>query len=289
MGYIGNQTSNSFTSMDKQSIPGNGTTGPYTLTHAVANEQEIEVFVNNVRQEPGVAYTVSGNAITMTGNVAASDDFYVVFQGKAIQTTVPGDDTITTAMLKDGVVGTTQISDDAVTTAKIADNAVTAAQIASSVAFGITEVDQYRITQDFALADGAIVNNYWARIAGDGFEKIGTGVSESAGVFTVPSTGYWLVYITWSGKRTNAATDSMGMSLEYTSNNSSYSPAIEVLQGGSQNHRTSGSGMHLFKVTDTSNQKFRCAMSTVAGSGTELFGSADRIKTGITFIKIKDV
>lgn len=109
MGYIGNQTSNSFTSMDKQSITGNGTTGPYTLTHAVANEQEIEVFVNNVRQEPGVAYTVSGNAMTMTGNVAASDDFYVVFQGKAIQTVVPGDDTITTAMLKDGIITSAKV------------------------------------------------------------------------------------------------------------------------------------------------------------------------------------
>jgi hypothetical protein len=87
MGYIGNQTSNSYTSLDKQTITGNGGAS-YTLDHAVANEQEIEVFVNNVRQEPSVAYTVSGTALTMTGNVAASDDFYVVFQGKAIQTTV---------------------------------------------------------------------------------------------------------------------------------------------------------------------------------------------------------
>jgi len=86
MGYIGNQTSNSYTSLDKQTITGNGGAS-YTLDHAVANEQEIEVFVNNVRQEPSVAYTVSGTALTMTGNVESSDDFYVVFQGKAIQTT----------------------------------------------------------------------------------------------------------------------------------------------------------------------------------------------------------
>ena len=86
MGYIGNQTSNSYTSLDKQTITGDGGAS-YTLDHAVANEQEIEVFVNNVRQEPSVAYTVSGTALTMTGNVESSDDFYVVFQGKAIQTT----------------------------------------------------------------------------------------------------------------------------------------------------------------------------------------------------------
>jgi hypothetical protein len=103
MGYIGNQTSNSYTSITKQTITGNGGAS-YTLDHAVANVNEIEVFVNNVRQEPAVAYTVSGTALTMTGNVASTDDFYVVFQGKAIQTTVPPDDSVTTARINDGAV-----------------------------------------------------------------------------------------------------------------------------------------------------------------------------------------
>ena len=111
MAYIGNQTSNSYSSMDKQSITGDGGTG-YTLTHAVANAQEIEVFVNNVRQEPGVAYTVSGTTLTMTGNVASTDDFYVVYQGKALQTVTPPDLSVTTA----------KIADDAVTSAKLDTN-----------------------------------------------------------------------------------------------------------------------------------------------------------------------
>ena len=118
MGYIGNQTSNSYTSITKQTITGNGGAS-YTLDHAVANVNEIEVFVNNVRQEPAVAYTVSGTALTMTGNVAASDDFYVVFQGKAVQTVVPPDDSVTTARINDGAVTTDKIADDAVTAAKV--------------------------------------------------------------------------------------------------------------------------------------------------------------------------
>jgi len=84
MAYLGNTPAARFTSMDKQTITGDGGTG-YTLDHAVGSEQEIEVFVNNVRQEPSVAYTVVGTALTMTGNVASTDDFYVVFQGKAQQ------------------------------------------------------------------------------------------------------------------------------------------------------------------------------------------------------------
>ena len=103
MGYVGNQTTNSYTSMDKQTITGDGGTS-YTLDHAVANVNEIEVFVNNVRQEPSVAYTVAGTALTMTGNVASSDDFYVVFQGKAIQTVVPPDGSVSTAKLASGAV-----------------------------------------------------------------------------------------------------------------------------------------------------------------------------------------
>ena len=84
MSYLGNTPASRFTSMDKQTITGDGGTG-YTLDYAVGSEQEIEVFVNNVRQEPSVAYTVAGTALTMTGNVASTDDFYVVFQGKAQQ------------------------------------------------------------------------------------------------------------------------------------------------------------------------------------------------------------
>jgi len=104
MGYIGNQTSNSYTSLDKQTITGNGGTN-YTLTHAVANNNEIEVFVNNVRQEPAVAYSVSGTALTMTGNILSTDDFYVVYQGKAIQTVVPPTGSVTSAMLAAGAAG----------------------------------------------------------------------------------------------------------------------------------------------------------------------------------------
>ena len=107
MGYVGNQTTNSFSSFDKQDLT--GVTGSpakrgFTLSHAVANAQEIEVFVNNVRQEPGEAYTVSGTGLTMTGDVETTDDFYVVFQGKALQTTVPPDDSVTTARINDGAV-----------------------------------------------------------------------------------------------------------------------------------------------------------------------------------------
>tara|TARA_R100000734_G_scaffold15076_1_gene11236 strand:+ start:451 stop:1359 length:909 start_codon:yes stop_codon:yes gene_type:complete len=89
MAYIGNIPATQFASLDYQDLT--GVTGSpskrgFTLDNTVGSANDIEVFVNNVRQEPGVAYTVSGTTLTMTGDVETTDDFYVVFQGKSIGT-----------------------------------------------------------------------------------------------------------------------------------------------------------------------------------------------------------
>ena len=105
MPYIGNQASSNFSSIEMQTLTGNGGTS-YTLSKNVANQNEIEVYVNNVRQEPGVAYTANNNALTMTGNVVSSDGFYVIYQGKAVQTTVPPDGSVGTAQLAPGTIPT---------------------------------------------------------------------------------------------------------------------------------------------------------------------------------------
>ena len=113
MGYIGNQANSNFSSISKQAITGNGGAN-YTLTTPVANANELEIFVNNVRQDPGIAYTVNGTALSMTGNVASSDDFYVVYQGKAVQTTIPPAGSVSSVSLANNisfptsVVATTQ-------------------------------------------------------------------------------------------------------------------------------------------------------------------------------------
>jgi len=86
MPYIGNIPATQFASLTYQDLTGgSGTT--FTLDSPVGSAQDIEVFVNNVRQEPGVAYNITGSTgLTMTGSIASTDDFYVVFQGKSIGT-----------------------------------------------------------------------------------------------------------------------------------------------------------------------------------------------------------
>ena len=85
MAYIGNKPADTFHSTAKQSFTPDSSTTAFTLNHSVSNENEIELFINNVRQEPGTgkAYTAAGTTLTMNGTPQTGDDMYVIFQGKA--------------------------------------------------------------------------------------------------------------------------------------------------------------------------------------------------------------
>ena len=108
MPFIGNQPALSYTSFAKQDFTTSATTS-YTLDNPVADENEIALFINFVRQEPTTAYTASGTSLTLTSATSASDDMYCVFLGKAVQTVTP----------PAGSVGTSQLVDSSVSLAKL--------------------------------------------------------------------------------------------------------------------------------------------------------------------------
>ncbi len=104
MSYIGNQPAESYSAFQKQDFTTSATTS-YTLDHPVANQNEIALFINFVRQEPTTAYTASGTSLTLTSATSATDDMYCVFLGKAVQTVNP----------PSGSVGSSQVSADLIT------------------------------------------------------------------------------------------------------------------------------------------------------------------------------
>ena len=105
MPYIGNQPAEQFTSFATQTFSVSATTS-YTLDHAVTNENEIALFVNNVRQQPGSgkAYTASGTTLTLSAATASTDTMYCVFLGRALQTVTPATNSITAAMVGNDLI-----------------------------------------------------------------------------------------------------------------------------------------------------------------------------------------
>ena len=85
MAYIGNKPADTFHTTVKQVFTPDSSTTSFTLNQSVAGENEIELFINNVRQEPGTgkAYTASGTTLTINGTPQTGDDMYCIFQGKA--------------------------------------------------------------------------------------------------------------------------------------------------------------------------------------------------------------
>ena len=80
MAYIGIKPAESFTSFATQTFSTSATSS-YTLDHAVTNENELALFINNVRQQPGSgkAYTATGTALTLSANTASTDTMYAIF------------------------------------------------------------------------------------------------------------------------------------------------------------------------------------------------------------------
>ena len=110
MPFLGNRPAENYISYDVQHFTTSATTS-YTLDHAVANENELRLVINNVVQQPGssYAYSASGTSLTLTSATSATDTMYCVYLGKATSTVNP----------PSGSVGSSQLANDAVTLSKL--------------------------------------------------------------------------------------------------------------------------------------------------------------------------
>ena len=84
MGMIGNQPANNFLSVTKDTFDGNASS--YTLSKA-ATTNGVAVYVENVRQIPTTAYSVSGTTLTFTGTTpAGTNNVYVLHHNSPAST-----------------------------------------------------------------------------------------------------------------------------------------------------------------------------------------------------------
>ena len=132
MSYVGNTPAEKYLNIAVQHFSTSATTS-YTLNQSVGNENEIALFINNVRQQPGnsYSYTASGTALTLSQATAGSDTMYCVFLGKTVGTIDVPTNAVNTAQIVDNAVTSAKIVNNAITTAKITDANITTAKIAN--------------------------------------------------------------------------------------------------------------------------------------------------------------
>ena len=274
MSYIGKPPAEHFTSFATQTFSVSATTS-YTLDHAVANENEIALFVNNVRQQPGSgkAYTATGTALTLSAATASTDTMYCIFLGRALQTVTPATNSITNAM--------------------ITDNTIESGKLFSTFKNGITNAQTWRITSAFTSGTSETdISSNWEESDSTAYARIGSIVSQSSGIFTFAATGIYLV-LAQAGFRNNAGTRSTSFNVKATTNNSTYTHVISGEQNNSDVGGSDNTSYHtgalpaIFDVTDTAQVKFRFTVQSTANTQT-CDGDTDRSYTGFTIVRLGD-
>ena len=186
----------------------------------------------------------------------------------------------------DGSVTTAKLGDNAVTTAKITDANVTSAKMFSGFKNGITEADQWRVsaTQNYTGTSTFLTAN-WER-NDTSYDKIGTGMTETSGVFSFPSTGIYnisYVILIYNVSNNNYA----GVIAHATNNNSTYYDIASSYGGGGTSGRyTTVYNNFIFDVTNTSNDKIK--LKAHMQYTAQILGAGNEVSTGITFIRLGD-
>ena len=153
---------------------------------------------------------------------------------------------------------------------------------------GITEADQWRVTSNKTGSDTS--PDYFTanleRVDTAGFNKLGTGMSESSGVFTFPSTGIWHIGFTGVFEESGSG-DNWYFHIYSTLNNSAYTQMTSTGLGKTVSRPESGYTETLLDVTDTSNVKVKFA-TTAMSDQTYVYGSTSLTYTNFLFTRLGD-
>jgi hypothetical protein len=154
---------------------------------------------------------------------------------------------------------------------------------------GISQADQWRLTAQ-ASGDQAPISANLERVDTDGFGYIGTGMTQSSGIFTFPATGVYFISFsasfTKSGESRNCNTQILT-----TTNNSTYdvaSYAVDFIKQAESNFTAiTGQTDFIFNVSNVTTHK--CRFDVSHSSNTVLTqGSTDYNNTYMTFIRLGD-
>ena len=150
---------------------------------------------------------------------------------------------------------------------------------------GISMADQWSITSDNNKTNGQTIDTGWER-SDYFFAQIGTGMTESSGVFTFPQTGIYLIMFQLNCQGSNM--QYMGAYCEVSPDNGSsyYARAENYDTGGGTGHLAPTNYQLILDVTNASLFKIRFRVASSGAITTE--GNTNSHRTGVTFIRLGD-
>ena len=166
-----------------------------------------------------------------------------------------------------------------------------ASRLKTYVGGGITNASMWRVTSTFTGNADPIDSNL-ALMSGDGYASLGSDMTESSGVFTFPSTGFWNIFAHFQFHNTSSSEGRYSMgAITTTTDNSTYSNAIEIYSSSFESDSTATSygatGSFVFDVTNTTNCKCRFRVGH-ADTGTSTTGHGSHAYTHFIFTRLGD-
>ena len=152
---------------------------------------------------------------------------------------------------------------------------------------GITMADQFRLSANQSAGTNGDITSNLERVDTDGFGQLGTGLTESSGIFSFPPTGIYLIDVP-AHFSVDSQDTACNLSILTTTDNSNYGDAC-IITGGNYTSQVqqSVSNRFIFDVTNTSTHKFKLNTHSVS-SGSFLNGETYRNRTSITVIRLGD-
>ena len=151
---------------------------------------------------------------------------------------------------------------------------------------GLASAQQFRLTAN-VTSTGDITAN-WEVPDTENQGNMGSLVSESSGIFSFSSTGYYLVRFD-VGYQQSSATNTFGyVEIFLTNDNSTYTSSALGYWGGTSDYDLGfGSISTIIDVTNTTNDKVKLHYTAQTGSS-RITGSTTQNKTAVTFMKLGD-
>ena len=147
---------------------------------------------------------------------------------------------------------------------------------------GIGQTDQWRFTTNSTGVQNPFGANNFERVDDSSWAKIGTGMTNSSGIFTFPVTGMWLCEFTWDMDSSNTGGQMNGY--VSTDSGSNYDLVVRQHTGDGQGWYVSSHCFAHVNVTNVST--FRLKWEKTGGSN--LYGNTAYNQSFLTFTRLGD-